>query len=169
MTCSTISFIDIIKNYVKANADQFKIISEFADDHIGESRTLPKWPFIMFYIGGMLCLGCSATFHLFSCHEQLVKQTLNRLDYGGICFLIAGSCYPPYYYYLYCNFGKYLVNYLAYAKGYLIFMSVFGLIVILVSMLSYFDKPQYMKFKGMLFLFYGISAAIALCHVRFFP
>ena len=31
------------------------------------------------------------------------NNTLSRLDYAGITFLIPGSCYPPYYYFYYCE------------------------------------------------------------------
>lgn len=127
----------------------------------GEIKVLEKWPFAPFFIGAMMCLGFSATFHLFSCHEKIVKQVLNRLDYAGIVFLIVGSCFPPYFYYFYCNFN--------YAIGYLVFMNIFGLIVLLVMMLTYFDHPKYTSIKGLLFLTFGISAGIGMMHIQLFP
>ncbi len=68
---------------------------------------LVQWPLVLFFLGGFICLLFSASFHLFMAHDKIVKQVFNRLDYSGICLLITGSCYPPYYYYFYCYSSKY--------------------------------------------------------------
>lgn len=70
--------------------------------------TLPRWPLLFLFIGGMICMGFSATFHLFTAHSKIVKRVMNRMDYAGIAILIVFSCYPPYYYYFYCNKCKFL-------------------------------------------------------------
>lgn len=67
---------------------------------------LVTWPLLMIFIGGIVCLGFSSSFHLFSAHSCTVKKVFNRMDYAGIAILIMGSCYPPYYYYFYCNSCK---------------------------------------------------------------
>ena len=71
--------------------------------------TLSRWPLCMIFIGGIICMGSSATFHLFCAHSLIVKKVFNRLDYAGISILIVFSCYPPYYYYLYCNFSNFFI------------------------------------------------------------
>lgn len=76
------------------------------DNNEKYSRKLAKWPLAIFFISGMICLGFSTLFHLFMCHNLVVRKVLNRLDYAGIAILIVGSCYPPYYYYFYCHIGK---------------------------------------------------------------
>ena len=48
-------------------------------------------------------------------------------------------------------------------------MSLFGLTVFAVSMIPAFDKPKWQKVKGLMFLFLGISAGIAMVHMSFFP
>lgn len=132
--------------------------------------TVPRWPLAIFYIGGMICLGFSATFHLFSAHSKIVKRVFNRMDYGGIAVLIVCSCYPPYYYYFYCNFSKkYNLYLLDYAIGYIIFMTVYGLTVFGITMSNHFDRPKYQKIKGILFLCLGISAGIAILHMSLSP
>ena len=71
-------------------------------------KTLERWPISIIFIGGIICLGFSALFHLFTAQSKLVKQIFNRMDYAGIAILIVCSCYPPYYYFYYCNFSKFL-------------------------------------------------------------
>lgn len=71
---------------------------------------LVTWPLIMIFVGGIVCLGFSSSFHLFAAHSCTVKRVFNRMDYAGIAILIMGSCYPPYYYYFYCNTCKNFIN-----------------------------------------------------------
>jgi len=68
--------------------------------------TLERWPLCVICIGGMACMGLSSLFHLMCSYSNSVKCFLNRLDYVGIVILVVFSCYPPYYYWFYCNFGK---------------------------------------------------------------
>ena len=49
------------------------------------------------------CFGCSTSFHWFSIYDKKLYSFLCRLDYAGITFLIPGSCYPPYFYFYYCE------------------------------------------------------------------
>ena len=66
-------------------------------------QRLERWPVFVMLVSAIICLGCSATFHWFCAHSPQVHDLLNRLDYAGISILIAGSCYPPYYYFFYCE------------------------------------------------------------------
>ena len=56
-----------------------------------------------FFLAAMICLSCSALFHLFSNHSQSVYKVFSRLDYSGIAILITGSSIPAYYYGFYCS------------------------------------------------------------------
>ena len=160
-TCVCNDFESKLYNFIKDEKDKNKQLAQYASDNQDNSRVLARWPLVVFFIGGMFCLGFSAIFHLFSAHDKTVKRIFNRLDYAGISLLIVGSCYPPYYYYFYCNFN--------YAIGYLSFMTIFGLVIFGVSLSNHFDKPEYLKLKGGLFLLLGISAGIALVHIDQFP
>ena len=62
-----------------------------------------KWPLFVMLISAIICLSFSAIFHLFCALDQEAHEFLNRMDYAGISILIAGSCYPPYFYFFYCN------------------------------------------------------------------
>ncbi len=53
--------------------------------------------------------------------------------------------------------------------GYLIFISSFGVIIFAIMLIPQFDKPQFLKLKGGLFLLFGISAGIAIVQFDFFP
>ena len=66
-------------------------------------KKIRKYPIFALLIGGVICLGFSALFHLFHCLSSSHHEFLNRMDYAGISILVAGSCYPPYYYFFYCS------------------------------------------------------------------
>ena len=51
----------------------------------------------------IICLGSSTTYHLFKDHSELVHDSLVKLDYAGISFMIAGSNTPPLYYSFFCQ------------------------------------------------------------------
>lgn len=51
-----------------------------------------------FFLGAVVCLGMSATYHLVSNHSESVAGFGNRLDYMGIVSLIWGSFVPSIYY-----------------------------------------------------------------------
>lgn len=54
--------------------------------------------FTCFFLGAVVCLGMSATYHLISNHSERVAKFGNRLDYMGIVCLIWGSFIPSIYY-----------------------------------------------------------------------
>ncbi|KAI8056695.1 hemolysin-III related-domain-containing protein [Syncephalis plumigaleata] len=66
--------------------------------HMLNEQSTANWSdslvFYVFLAGAIICLGLSATFHLFSCHSEKVSANWNRCDYIGIVALIVGSFYP---------------------------------------------------------------------------
>lgn len=54
--------------------------------------------FSCFFLGAVVCLGMSATYHTISNHSEVVAKFGNRLDYIGIVVLIWGSFIPSIYY-----------------------------------------------------------------------
>jgi adiponectin receptor len=54
--------------------------------------------FSCFFLGAVICLGMSATYHTIANHSPSVAKFGNRLDYFGIVFLIWGSFIPSIYY-----------------------------------------------------------------------
>ncbi|KAF2747969.1 HlyIII-domain-containing protein [Sporormia fimetaria CBS 119925] len=54
--------------------------------------------FSCYFMGAVICLGMSATYHTISNHSPQVSSFGNKLDYLGIVFLIWGSFIPIVYY-----------------------------------------------------------------------
>lgn len=82
-----------------------KIISyinyNLKDEIKGEN--IGKWPLFIMLSSAIICFGFSTSFHWFSIYSKNLYSILCRLDYAGITFLIPGSCYPPYFYFYYCE------------------------------------------------------------------
>ena len=82
-----------------------KIISfikyDLIDDTMGEN--IGRWPLFIMLCAAIVCFGFSTSFHWFSIYSKNLYSILCRLDYAGITFLIPGSCYPPYFYFYYCE------------------------------------------------------------------
>jgi adiponectin receptor len=121
---------------------------------------ISRWPLFIFLSSAIICLGSSAVFHWFSAHSQKVNEMLARLDYAGISILIAGSCYPPYYYFFYCESF--------FRNGYLLFITILAGGVFVVSFDKEFAKPHMRKYRGLLFLSLGVSAGVPVLHLTFF-
>ena len=73
------------------------IINEIKGEDIG------RWPLFIMLSSAIVCFGFSTSFHWFSVYSKELYSFLCRLDYAGITLLIPGSCYPPYYYFYYCE------------------------------------------------------------------
>ena len=125
------------------------------------NNILKKWPLFIMLVSAIICLGFSATFHLFGIYNKKINKILSRLDYGGIMFLVAGSCYPPYYYFFYCE------KYLKFIYLFGISFSAFCLFIFTLT--PDFDVPEKRNLRGICFLTIGISTSIPILHLTFFP
>lgn len=150
-------FSDKIHNLIESDHPSKKI------HHLSEvfhEQLISRCPLFVFLISATICLGSSAIFHWFSAHSEKTSDILSRLDYAGISILIAGSCYPPYYYFFYCE--------PLFRTIYLSFITIFAASVFFYSFQKNFNKPKNRKFRGTLFLTLGISAGIPVIHLMFF-
>jgi adiponectin receptor len=77
---------------------------DLKDDIRGEH--IKRWPLFIMLSAAIVCFGFSTSFHWFSIYSKNLYSLLCRLDYAGITFLIPGSCYPPYFYFYYCDICK---------------------------------------------------------------
>lgn len=59
--------------------------------------------FSCFFVGAIVCLGMSATYHALVDHSEQVSKWGNKLDYTGIVALIVGSYVPALYYGFFCQ------------------------------------------------------------------
>ena len=80
-----------------------KIMSFIKYDNEVTGENIKRWPLFVMLSASIVCLGFSTAFHWFSIYNEKVYILLTRLDYAGITFLIPGSCYPPYFYFYYCE------------------------------------------------------------------
>ncbi len=96
--------------YISNKEQQWLQFYNESTNYKEELLNLPKWPLFIMLLGGVICLGCSATFHLSIAHSEKVNNFFNRLDYAGISLLIVGSSYPPNYYLFNCDISKYNIN-----------------------------------------------------------
>jgi adiponectin receptor len=64
---------------------------------------ISRWPVVVMMISAIICLLCSATFHLFYPMAGKYYLVFARLDYAGINILMFGSVVPTFYYGLYCH------------------------------------------------------------------
>ena len=119
-------------------------------------KKLGIWPLFVFLISAIICLAFSSIFHLIGNISTNYHRILSRFDYGGVCLLITGSCYPPYYYFFYCE-PKYRLFYLT-------FMTTFGLTTFGLCLTNGFNLPDKRILRGSSFLIFGISAGIPILH-----
>ena len=84
-----------------------KIISyikyDITNDIEIKGENVGKWPLYIMLISSIVCFGFSSSFHWFLIYSKNVYSILSRLDYAGITILIPGSCFPPYFYFYYCE------------------------------------------------------------------
>ena len=81
-----------LKNYMNKY-----LINNIKGEDIG------RWPLFIMLFSAMICFFFSTSFHWFSIYSKELYSFLCRLDYVGITLLIPGSCFPPYYYFYYCE------------------------------------------------------------------
>ena len=76
---------------------------EFSLYESDASVAVPRWPLVVYCLGGTVMLLASALYHLGAGYNQWTFDTLCRLDLAGISFMIAGSSVPVIYYIFYCD------------------------------------------------------------------
>ncbi|MCJ1396880.1 hypothetical protein MMC11_000070 [Xylographa trunciseda] len=109
-----------------------------------------------FYVGAVLCLLMSASFHATSNHSPRVAKYGNQLDYVGIVALITGSFIPSVYYGFYCD--PYL------QAAYWAMISILAMGCTIVSLSSKFRTPKWRPFRAGMFVALGLSAIFPVLH-----
>ena len=140
---------DEIKNLIlSSDAKQGKLIHD-----------ITRIPLYIHMLSGIICLSFSTFFHLFWSWSQHANNYFSRLDYGGISFLIAGSCMPPYFYSFYWE------DTITFAYAYSIGIYLICFWAFVVTMMPKFDKPKFRKWRALLYISAGLSTAIPCIHV----
>jgi adiponectin receptor len=120
---------------------------------------ITRIPLYIHMMSGILCLSFSTFFHLFCSCSEYANNYFSRLDYGGISFLIAGSCMPPYFYSFYCK------DTITFAYVYSIVIYSICTAAFVVTMIPKFDQPKFRKFRAILYIAAGLSTSFPAIHL----
>ncbi|EME41550.1 hypothetical protein DOTSEDRAFT_73832 [Dothistroma septosporum NZE10] len=112
--------------------------------------------FACFFLGAVVCLGMSATYHTISNHSEAVAKFGNRLDYIGIVVLIWGSFVPSIYY----GFGTEP----GLIRVYWSMITTIGAGTLVVIMHPRFRSPEWRPFRASMFVMMGLSAIFPVLH-----
>lgn len=118
-------------------------------------------PLFVHLFSAILCMGFSATFHLFTAHSAEVNNFLSRLDYCGISILIAGSNTPPLYYSFFCEEMQ------GWRNVYMFLQYFFCFCCFVLLLMPRYNKPEYRTLRGVLFIICGLSSVLPLFHIEF--
>lgn len=122
---------------------------------------VPRWPLILHLATAVFCFGCSTIFHLYQAHSEKTWAFLIKLDYGGICFLIMGSCYPLYNYIFAC---QEVSDHKYFFLG-VITISSFAAFIFMMA--DKYSTPEYIWLRGLLFVVLGTSCANPFFYITF--
>ncbi|XP_031481826.1 heptahelical transmembrane protein ADIPOR2-like [Nymphaea colorata] len=116
----------------------------------------PRWPWLVYLVGAMVCLLCSTLSHLLACHSHKLNLFFWRLDYAGISLMIVTSFFPPIYYVFLCHPLWRLV--------YLSSIATLGVFTVLTLLTPAFSSAQFRPFRAALFLAMGFSGVVPAAH-----
>jgi adiponectin receptor len=122
-----------------------------------DTHHVAHWPIFVFMVSAVICLTCSAMFHLLFVHSRPAYFFLSRLDYAGITILIAGSFYPMIYYSFYCH--PWLL------RVYLTAISVMAALTFAVTLVPAFGTPKFLVFRTCIFLSLGFFGLVPVSHL----
>lgn len=83
------------------------------------------------------------------------------MDFGGICFLIAGSAYPIIYYNLACPQEYKARNFFVWL------ISVSSVITFILCMIPQMSTPRLRPFRATMFVVLGVSTAFPLFYIAY--
>lgn len=112
--------------------------------------------FALFFIGFMVCLSCSATFHMLKVHSHKIASMGSRLDYAGILLLIASSLIGIIHY----SF----IDQPALKNAFLTITSVIGVVSLLVTWHPDFRTPEWRPIRTSTFVIFAFSGLIPICY-----
>ena len=121
---------------------------------------VPRWPMVVNIISAVLCLGLSAVFHQFSFYSKHVCDKLATFDYGGICILIMGSCYPPIFYPFACQ------PFFETRNSFMIIITVACVGAFLSLLNDKLASSECRAYRGIMFVGLGLSAIFPLAYLN---
>jgi channel protein (hemolysin III family) len=151
--------LDKARSYVKAMLSDWEQQMEQSMKVASPQQTqapLERWPIYVFLSSAIICLSCSFAFHLLYCKSEKVYRVMVRLDYSGVCCLIAGSYLPWLYYTFYCIPATQVL--------YISIISVLGITTFGLSILERFSKAEFVAMKAAIFVSFGLFAFVPITH-----
>lgn len=109
-------------------------------------------PFVLFGIGCVLCMGMSSAFHTLKSHSHRIAILGNKLDYLGICILVASSMIALVGY-AYNDHPKHHFIYVG-------LTTLLGSICACISLMDRFRSRSFRPVRAMMFVLYGLSGAL---------
>nr|CDI52599.1 related to Adiponectin receptor 1 [Melanopsichium pennsylvanicum 4] len=140
-----------------ASSSSFSIPSKLTNLAVRSPDTLDVAGFAAFFIGSVICLGFSSTYHAIQCHSQSISKKFNKLDYVGIVVMIVGSFLPALHYGFYCHPH--------YQLAYSLAISSLGTLAMYVVLAPTYATPAYRPYRTAVFLVLGLSAVVPVAHV----
>ncbi|CAN6450781.1 unnamed protein product [Victoria cruziana] len=116
----------------------------------------PRWPWLVYLVGAMVCLLCSTLSHLLACHSRRLNLFFWRLDYAGISLMIVTSFFPPIYYVFLCHPFWRIV--------YLSSIATLGVFTVLTLLTPAFSSAEFRPFRAALFMAMGFSGVVPAGH-----
>lgn len=111
--------------------------------------------FMVFFIGFMVCLSCSATFHMLKVHSHKVASMGSRLDYAGILLLIASSLIGIIYYAF--------IDHPILRNTFISITSITGLIALLITWHPDFRTAKWRPIRTSTFVIFAFTGLIPIC------
>ncbi|XP_020590018.1 heptahelical transmembrane protein ADIPOR1 [Phalaenopsis equestris] len=129
----------------------------FSVQHRPSTSAAPRWPFLVFLSGSMLCLITSSLCHLLCCHSHRLNLILSRLDYAGIAVMIATSFFPPISYAFLCA--------PRWRYFYLSSISFLAVLTVMSLLTPKFTHGSYRAFRALLFSAMGLTGIVPAVHI----
>lgn len=112
--------------------------------------------FGLFITGFMICLSCSATFHMLKVHSHKIASMGSRLDYAGILLLIASSLIGIIHYSFIDrpNLKNFFIT----------ITSIIGTISLLITWHPNFRTPEWRSIRTSTFIIFAFTGLIPICY-----
>lgn len=139
------------------------LFRDYFTDLFGHDVTISDLPWeeqgilLFYFVGAMICLLCSTTFHTLSSHSAKVHLIVSRLDYTGIALLITGSSVPAYYYSFYC----FTITRFLHTSMILTLCTS----CIAISFWPKFSHPKYRPLRFAVFALFGLYGVVPSVHM----
>lgn len=112
--------------------------------------------FGLFFLGFIVCLSCSAVFHMLKVHSHKIASMGSRLDYAGILLLIAASLIGIIHYSFIDN--PPLKNI------FVTITSIVGIVSLLITWHPDFRTPSWRPIRTSTFVLFAFSGLIPICY-----